>query len=128
MNTGFIWGIRSRNGKESKNNLNTANARRSRKSKGFTLVELIVVLVIIAILAAIAVPTMIAFIDRAREKKIQANAEAALAATQTKLNDLYSDAANSFTPEARNDARVLAGLKEVESEFIVWTKKSAQAK
>ena len=124
MNTGFIWGIRSRNGKESDNNLNTVNALRSRKTKGFTLVELIVVLVIIAILAAIAVPTMIAFIDRAREKKIQANAEAALTATQTKLNDLYSDAANSFTPEARNDARVLAGLKDVESEFIVWTKKS----
>ena len=76
MNTGFIWGIRSRNGKESYNNLNTVNARRSRKTKGFTLVELIVVLVILAILAAIAIPLMLGFTDDAREKRyIQQNNE-----------------------------------------------------
>ncbi len=125
MNTGFIWGIRSRNGKESYNNLNTVNARRSRKTKGFTLVELIVVLVILAILAAIAVPTFIAFIDKGREKKVQLNAQRALSATQTALSDIYADAGNRFTPAKRAATRDLAGVDSddngKDTEFTVWT-------
>lgn len=125
MNTGFIWGIRSRNGRESYNNLNTVNARRSRKTKGFTLVELIVVLVILAILAAIAVPTLIAFIDKGREKKVQLNAQRALSATQTALSDIYADAGNRFTPAKREATRNLAAVDSddngKDTEFTVWT-------
>lgn len=37
--------------------------------KGFTLVEIIVVLVILAILAAIAVPSVIGYVDEAKESR-----------------------------------------------------------
>ena len=124
MNTGLIWRIRSRNGKESYNNLNTVNARRSRKSKGFTLVELIVVLVILAILAAIAVPTFIAFIDKGKEKEIEAAGEKALAATQTALSDIYADGSNRFSIAKREATRTLAAVdndkNNSDTSFTVW--------
>ncbi|MEG0290031.1 MAG: prepilin-type N-terminal cleavage/methylation domain-containing protein [Erysipelotrichaceae bacterium] len=51
--------------------------------KGFTLVEIIVVLLIIAILAAIAIPTMIGYVDEARESEYIAQARTAYVAAQT---------------------------------------------
>ncbi|MEG0410971.1 MAG: prepilin-type N-terminal cleavage/methylation domain-containing protein [Erysipelotrichaceae bacterium] len=51
--------------------------------KGFTLVEIIVVLLIIAILAAIAIPTMIGYVDEARESEYVAQARTAYVAAQT---------------------------------------------
>ena len=59
-------------------------------NKGFTLVELIVVLVILAILAAILVPALLGYIDRAREKQVTTNAEAAYVAAQAKMTDAYA--------------------------------------
>lgn len=58
-------------------------------NKGFTLVELIVVLVILAILAAILVPALIGYIDKAREKQITTNAEAAYVAAQALATEAY---------------------------------------
>lgn len=43
---------------------------RVRSRAGFTLVELIVVMVILAILATVLTPTMLGWIDRAKEKQI----------------------------------------------------------
>ena len=60
-----------------------------KNNKGFTLVELIVVLVILAILAAILVPALLGYIDKAREKQITTNAEAAYVAAQAILNEQY---------------------------------------
>lgn len=40
-----------------------------KNKKGFTLVEIIVVLVILAILAAIAVPSVIGYVDEAKESR-----------------------------------------------------------
>ncbi|MEG2995438.1 MAG: prepilin-type N-terminal cleavage/methylation domain-containing protein [Erysipelotrichaceae bacterium] len=51
--------------------------------KGFTLVEIIVVLLIIAILAAIAIPTMIGYVNEARESEYIAQARTAYVAAQT---------------------------------------------
>ena len=72
------------------------------KKKGFTLVEIIVVLVILAILAAIAVPSVIGYVDEAKESRyiqearsiyvvIQTEEAKALALdnTDTKFKDLY---------------------------------------
>ena len=64
---------------------------KKRNDKGFTLVELIVVLVILAILAAILVPALLGYIDRAREKQVTTNAEAALVAAQGKMADAYKN-------------------------------------
>lgn len=46
-----------------------------KNKQGFTLVELIVVLVILAILAALLVPALTGYIDRAKEKKVTAEAK-----------------------------------------------------
>ncbi|MEG2909181.1 MAG: prepilin-type N-terminal cleavage/methylation domain-containing protein [Erysipelotrichaceae bacterium] len=51
--------------------------------KGFTLVEIIVVLLIIAILAAISIPTMIGYVNEARESEYIAQARTAYVAAQT---------------------------------------------
>lgn len=58
-------------------------------NKGFTLVELIVVLVILAILAAILVPALLGYIDKAREKQVTTNAEAAYVAAQSLATEAY---------------------------------------
>lgn len=58
-------------------------------NKGFTLVELIVVLVILAILAAILVPALLGYIEKAREKQIINNAEAAYVAAQGLCAEAY---------------------------------------
>ena len=54
-----------------------------KNKKGFTLVEIIVVLVIIAILAAIAIPTMLGFVNEARQSEYIAEGRTALVAAQT---------------------------------------------
>ncbi len=59
--------------------------------KGFTLVELIVVLVILAILIALLVPALTGYIDKARQKTIQAEARYALTAIQTEATDHYGN-------------------------------------
>lgn len=59
--------------------------------KGFTLVELIVVLVILAILMAILVPTLTAWIDKAKNKQITLNARTVLMAAQSAQAEAYGD-------------------------------------
>lgn len=53
-----------------------------KNKKGFTLVELIVVLVILAILAAIAIPSMMKYVNDARDKTLIAEARNAYTAAQ----------------------------------------------
>lgn len=63
---------------------------KSQKNKqGFTLVELIVVLVILAILAALLVPALTGYIDRAREKKLTAEAKGVWTAAQAAASEYY---------------------------------------
>ena len=53
-----------------------------RNKKGFTLVEIIVVLVILAILAAIAIPTVLGYVDDAKEARELAKLRESLIAAQ----------------------------------------------
>lgn len=63
--------------------------KRKMNNKGFTLVELIVVLVILAILAAILVPTLMGYIDKAREEKDFSTAQAVRVAAQSVVAEMY---------------------------------------
>lgn len=68
--------------------------------KGFTLVELIVVLVILAILAAIMVPSLMGWIDKAREKEVILTARNAELAAQEIVMEYYAQTKTGATPAA----------------------------
>lgn len=72
---------------ECMSNIGRGLKRNSRK--GFTLVELLVVLVILAILAAAIIPSMMGFIDRAKQESVAAEQRSVLLAAQVELNELY---------------------------------------
>ncbi len=61
-----------------------------KNQKGFTLVEVIVVLVILAIMAAILIPSLINYIDKARQNSAQSECRAAVQATQTLSSEAYA--------------------------------------
>lgn len=64
------------------------NARQNKK--GFTLTEMIVVLVIIVILIALLVPTLVGYIDKAKEKSVMAEGKMVLTAAQTIISEKYA--------------------------------------
>ena len=97
-----------------------SDKRVSDLNRGFTLVELLVVLVILAIVAAIAVPTFLAYIDKAQDKVVVSEAESALKATETALSEIYNLGTNRLTPDKRNNVKSKAG-SPAKSQFVVWT-------
>lgn len=63
--------------------------KKLKDKKGFTLVELIVVLVILAILAALLIPALTGYIDKAKEKSLEAKTRNIVMATQTLIDEKY---------------------------------------
>ena len=88
-------------------------------NKGFTLVELIVVLVILAILAAILVPALLGYIDKAREKQVTTNAEAAYVAAQALATEAYGKNnkaptnSNTYKSGSTADVSTVAAIKKL---------------
>lgn len=88
-------------------------------NKGFTLVELIVVLVILAILAAILVPALLGYIDKAREKQVTTNAEAAYVAAQALATEAYGKGVDPSDVEAYCSAAKIKDLTDISEGFSV---------
>lgn len=60
-----------------------------KNQKGFTLVEVIVVLVILAIMAAILIPSLIGYIDKAKENTIVSETRSIVTAVQAVASEQY---------------------------------------
>lgn len=80
-----------------------------KRKDGFTLVELLVVLVILAILAAAVIPSMMGFIDRAREEKYTLQCRNCVLAADVLINERYGRSERSLLPEAA-DVQTLADV------------------
>lgn len=62
--------------------------------KGFTLVEVIVVLVILAVLASILIPSMVKWIDKAKEKEVYTEIHLVAVAAKSALAEAYGEKAS----------------------------------
>lgn len=88
--------------------------------KGFTLVELIVVLVILAILAAIMVPSLLGWIDKAKEKQRVLEARSVYMAMQAKASEKYATdttkteiKADSFDSDDISEIQTMADITDL---------------
>ena len=92
--------------------MKTALKKLRNSKKGFTLVELIVCLVIIAILAAIAIPTMLGYVNKAKETADSYECRTVLMAAQTICSQDAANgtitAAGDVTATVKTDVAALA--------------------
>ncbi|MEF9920151.1 MAG: prepilin-type N-terminal cleavage/methylation domain-containing protein [Erysipelotrichaceae bacterium] len=90
--------------------------------KGFTLVEIIVVLLIIAILAAISIPTMIGYVNEARESEYIAQARTAYVAAQTvAIKRVAKDPGYNVKRIVKKDVKDYLGTNSKVDSFTIVT-------
>jgi type IV pilus assembly protein PilA len=97
-----------------------------KKKKGFTLVEIIVVLIILAILAAIAVPTLIGYIDKAKQQSILSEGRAVQISLTTIGVEAYASKTDPATISAQDlvdKVNKLAGTTYVAADItgVEWS-------
>lgn len=80
-----------------------------KKKNGFTLVEIIVVLLILAILAAVSIPSMIGYVEKARESELIGKAHNVLTASKAESTKLY---ARGKLPSLTTDAEIHKEIME----------------
>lgn len=102
-----------------------------KNKKGFTLVELLVVLVILAILAAAVIPSMMGFIDKAKEESASAECRSALLAIDVELNEEYglgttlaAGTAYDATSDLVKNANTIAAFDDSDAEITSVTLKA----
>jgi len=91
----------------------------SQDKKGFTLVEMIVVIVILAILAAIFVPSLMQYIDRAKNQQIIINARSVYLAVQTLASEEYAELSPTQNNVTADEALALADVTGGEIRFTL---------
>ena len=109
--------------------------------KGFTLVEIIVVLVILAILAAIAVPSVLGYVNEAKNEKYIQEARSIYTVIQTEtakyeaLDDTadhyadIADKAEEMTKLTNITIKDTSSQDKPKSKFeVTWTSDATQAK
>lgn len=75
--------------------------RSIKDKRGVTLVELIVVLVILAILASVLIPSLIGYIDKAKQRAVIAEARDVWTASQAALSECYAMYPESFAASCK---------------------------
>lgn len=95
-----------------------------KNKKGFTLVELLVVLVIIVILMAAIIPSMLGFIDKAREEATLAECRNVSIAANAIANEMYglegSVDQTKMTAKIADIAK-MAGITPATDKYVIGT-------
>lgn len=90
--------------------------------RGFTLVEIIVVLLVLAIMAAIAIPSMIGYVEKAKESQLVAEARVVYVDAQTESIRFIAKNPGSYKKINGNDR-----FSPVESYILKYLEKNYPA-